>query len=459
MRLNKPKFTVCLILLCLSVQAWAFDSGSTGADGAFAPSSDTSVALPEGGILNFTTFNIPAGVTVKFTTNAANTPAYILVQGDAVIDGTIDISGSDGTEFDNSPPGGFAGGLPEITRGGTGKGPGGGLGGTATTEGGSGGSYGSLGVAGESQGSTSVAPIYGSSVLQPLLGGSGGGGVAFTGNPSTITTQGARGGGGAGALLLAASGTLTFNGSILANGGDGAKSGNDRVGSGGGSGGAVRLIASTLTGAGTIDIRGGAKGDANHSSGQRQDGGAGGYGRVRLEADVASFTGTVAPLLVNISAPLAIFPANLPDIRITSVAGVTVSANPTGDNDVVLPTSVSNPVTVGLAATGVPLDSTIDVTLTPSNGSASTVTSAALSGTVANSTATVQVSLPEGASTLVAAVSFSVSGGMASLYTPYTNGEFVAKVELRSTFGEGTDLLLTTASGNVYKVNRNMVDL
>ena len=454
MLLHKPKFVAWLILLSLSTQVTAFDSGSSGADGTFAPTSDATIILPEDGILNFTTVNIPAGVTVNFRRNAANTPAYILVQGDAVIDGVIDVSGSDGTEFYNSPPGGFAGGLPQAGRGGTGKGPGGGLGGQPTIVGGNGGSYGSPGAQGTRQPPSSITAIYGSTVLQPLLGGSGGGAVAFVGAGSTISTQGARGGGGGGAILIAVSGTLTLNGSILATGGDGAESENLRVRSGGGSGGAVRLIASTLAGAGNIDIRGGNKGDAT-SQVSAEDGGAGGYGRARLEADAFTFTGGVTPVLVNIFSPSAIFAATLPNVSITSVAGVSVSTNPTGDSDVILPTSISNPVTIGLAATDVPLDSTIDVTLTPSNGSSFTVTGSALSGTVANSTSTAQVTLPQGASTLVATVSFVVSGGMASLYAPYTNGELVAKVELRSTLGEGTDMLLTTESGNVYRVNRD----
>src|SRR5262245_3191512 len=74
-----------------------FSSGSTGADGAFNPASNVTVTLPANGVFNYTTINIPSGVTVKFTRNAANTPVTLLAQGDVVITGTIDISGSPGT--------------------------------------------------------------------------------------------------------------------------------------------------------------------------------------------------------------------------------------------------------------------------------------------------------------------------------------------------------------------------
>lgn len=446
MRLNSLKFACCLALLTQPLLGWAVESGSTGVDGAFAPTSDASFAIPADGILNFTTFNVREGVTVKFSANAANTPVFILVQGDAVIDGTIDISGADGDEFDASPPAGFAGGLPAPTQGGTGQGLGGGVGGDSS-DGGNGGSYGSVGFAGTSN-SFAVREIYGSSVLQPLLGGSGGGAIDVRANEA-----GARGGGGGGAMLLAVSGTLTVNGNILANGGSGGVSQSLRYGAGGGSGGAVRLIASTLSGTGTIDFRGGDGGEATSTGAQIFGGGAGGNGRARLEADAYSFTGEVIPLTAVVSGPLPIFPANLPSVRITSVAGVTVSSNPVGDSDVVLPSSVLNPVTIGLSATDVPLGTTIDVIITPTNSSLVTVNSSALTGTVANSSATAEVTLPTGASTIVAAVSFSVSGSLASLYSPYANGEMVANVELKSTLGQGSSLLLTTEAGNTYTVN------
>jgi hypothetical protein len=279
------------------------------------------------------------------------------------------------------------------------------------------------------------------------LGGSGGGASSNSG-----TTPGNRGGGGGGSVLLAVSGTLTLTGSILANGGEGASfisSVSSVQGAGGGSGGGVRLIASTIVGSGNIDISGGVRGSGLSG----RSGGTGGIGRARLEADVFNFSGSVTPNVATTSAPLPVFPSNLPSIRIISVGGASVPANPIGENDVILPSSIVNPVTVAFAATDVPPGSTVELTISPISGSPTTVVSAGLSGTLASSTDSVQATLPQGASVLLASVGFAVTNQTASLYAPFTNGEMVARVELRSTMGNGSSSIrLTTKSGRVIDV-------
>ena len=78
--------------------AQTFNSGSTGADGAFNPPiGTTTLALPPNGVLHFTTVNIPAFATVKVTRNAASTPVTILASGNVTIAGVIDIRGTDGS--------------------------------------------------------------------------------------------------------------------------------------------------------------------------------------------------------------------------------------------------------------------------------------------------------------------------------------------------------------------------
>ena len=99
-------------------------AAKTGADGALAPLADTVLTLPPNGIFNFTTINIPSGVTVTFTRNASNTPVTFLATGDVTIAGTIDISGQNGEDGNsgNVPagaggkggPGGFDGGYGGI---------------------------------------------------------------------------------------------------------------------------------------------------------------------------------------------------------------------------------------------------------------------------------------------------------------------------------------------------------
>lgn len=364
------KLSHFLLLSILTTPAIAFDGGSTGSDGAFAPVSSTTIVLPPDGILNFTTMNIPSGVTVRIASNLSNSPAFILVQGDAVIDGIIDISGVDGDAVSSNPAGGFAGGLPlQVTSGnglgGNGQGPGGGPGGTPSSPAANGGGFGASGGIAQA-GNRPASSAYGSTTLQPLLGGSGGGASI-----SAPTIPGQKGGGGAGAVLIAVSGVLTLTGSIDASGGYGTPTTGTSgllYGSGGGSGGGVRLIATTITGNGTIAIEGGAAG-----VGTNRIGGAGALGRARLEADIFTFTGTVTPNVVATSAPLPVFAANLPTIRISTIGGSAVPANPIGENDVILPSSIVNPVTVEFAATDVPLGSTVELTLSPASGVSTTL--------------------------------------------------------------------------------------
>ena len=120
----------------------AVSSGSTGADGAFSPTVNTQVTLPASGVLNYTTVNIPSGVTVTFLKNTANTPVTILASGDVTVAGIIDLSGKPGNPTgaagngavgdDGVPgvggPGGFdggRGGKAPLGQGGNGLGPGG----------------------------------------------------------------------------------------------------------------------------------------------------------------------------------------------------------------------------------------------------------------------------------------------------------------------------------------------
>src|SRR5437870_2733465 len=78
------------------VFAQTFSSGSNSSLGAFNPTSNTTVTLPADGVLNYTTINIPLGVTVTFTPNAANTPVTMLATGDVTIAGTIRVNGASG---------------------------------------------------------------------------------------------------------------------------------------------------------------------------------------------------------------------------------------------------------------------------------------------------------------------------------------------------------------------------
>jgi len=91
---------------------FAYDSGSTGADGALCigdkkrspdgqscvadpdvPTDNVVVTLPPSGILDYTVVYISYGSTLAFQRNAANTPVYLLASGDVEIHGVVDVSG------------------------------------------------------------------------------------------------------------------------------------------------------------------------------------------------------------------------------------------------------------------------------------------------------------------------------------------------------------------------------
>ena len=468
------------LMIGLAPPGWGFDSGSTSADGAFSPTVDTTVDLPVDGVFNFTTVTIPSGVTVRFNKNTANTPVTFLVSGDVTIDGSINISGGasstvgaagDGNQGDDGLPGiggpggfdGGRGGVPGNSIGAPGLGPGAGNqargNNTSGTGCGGGGAGYSVTGANSSTSSSSNSPTvcdlsdkalggnaYGVEILLPLIGGSGGGGAS-----AGTAFGGSGGGGGGGAILIAASGTVTVNGAINANGGESGNSAGSLEGGtgGGGSGGAVRIVATTLTGNGPITANGGNRGISATTS--RGYGGKGSTGRIRLEADIYTRTTPTSPNF-SFAVPQDIFVAGLPNLRITSVAGVAAPASPTGDEDIVLAESTPNPVTVEFATTGVPVGNTVALTVTPSSGSAVRVVSAAITGAEAAGVTSVSVDLPDGPSVLSAEVSFTVTVAMREQfdYSRFAKGEPVERIRLSIDPALGSLTTLMTAIGNEY---------
>lgn len=486
------------VLVTLPVSgALAFNSGSTGADGAFNPTVNTTVELPPSGILNYTTVNIPAGVVVTFKKNATNTPVYILASGDVSIAGWIDIRGGDGKDTGTSGggalgddgiaglggPGGFDGGRggrddlslrPEVIRGGAGLGPGGGKGGIEGGDGcadgryhkyfGIGGAYATNAYSVDSSArscnpgaSQSLSRSYGSSLLQPLIGGSGGGGGRGGAN-----YPGSGGGGGGGAVLVASSGTIRLtggtSGGINARGGDGGdQAGTNTGGRGaGGSGGAIRLVATTITGNGYLLAEGG----CSRNNGSRQncgsDGGAwdkygGSDGRIRLEADSITYSGTSQPAYVA-DVPGPVFIAAAPAIRIASVAGQPVPASPTGKADVTLPATTTGPVEVVFETTNVPVGNTVLLRLVPGYGNVTEVLSPAIAGSTASGTTSVTVTLPQGPSTLQATTTYTVVLAMGEALSKYAKNERVEKVRLTVAMGSEPAARLITVSGKEYDV-------
>jgi hypothetical protein len=452
---------VALALLCASATLQAqntFSSGSTGADGAFAPATSQSIAVPDSGVFNYTTVNIPTGVTITYTRNSSNKPLTILASGDVVIAGTINMDGKPGNSNGSGGfggPGAFSGGaggygFDQSFSGVPGDGPGGGGGGggSATNNqpgGGGGGGFGTAGAG--TSGPVTVqglaGPRFGAVTILPLIGGSGGGGGGAINN-----SRGGAGGGGGGAILIASSGTITVNGTILARGGAG-NVGNG--GGGGGSGGAVRLIANTLTGNGTVNVGGGNGTGAFNGFG----GGGGGQGYVRFEAyDYSNFTGTTTPgNIISFAFPHPITPPSAPTLRIASVGGVNAPTAPQGSlqgvPDVIVPSSQPNPVTVALEGANLPVGTVAQVLLTPSKGNRTTVQSSGLAGTETASTASASVTLPGGISVISASVVIDLT--IASAKPLFIEGERVNRIEVAATFGGASELTYITQSGRRIK--------
>lgn len=490
----RPQALMAALALAFAVTgAHAFTSGSTGADGALAPTVNTEIQLPPSGVLNYTTINIPAGVTVKFKRNALNTPVYLLASGNVTIAGVIDINGKtaaatgtagDGVVADDGVPGeggpgGYDGGrggrddlaqTPAVIRGGAGLGPGGGLGGVEGADGcGSdnrqyryiGGSAGYAQAALEQYyhpggyyqwcgASPASGKAYGSAILQPLIGGSGGGGGRGGAN-----FPGSGGGGGGGALLIASSGTVTLTGSIAASAGyGGAVAGTNSGGSGGaGSGGAVRIVATSVTGAGSITANFGCPQGITGSINTNMTCNyfRSSVGRIRIEAETLTYSGATTPAYTT-DVPGPVFLASLPSLRIATIAGVAVPATPTGNADVTLPTDVVNPVTVTFETVNVPTGNTILFKLIPAYGVPTEVLSAAIAGTTAAGTASITVALPQGPSTLQATTTYTVVVAMGDALSVFAQNERVEKVQLIATLGGAGQAKLITVSGKEYMV-------
>lgn len=475
MNFQHPITALSVIVVLISGRpASAFDSGSDGSLGPLAPTTDLTLVVPDAGIFNYETINIPNGVTVTFAKNSANTPVIILASGDVTIAGTLSVDGGDGQDVgptqaatDGAPgvggPGAADGGRGGIyissglEKGGVGRGLGGGgsgrfVGNAQRTGpcGGAGGGFGGRGADAADVICRNIAGVrggvaYGTNTLSQLLAGSGGGGGS--GGSSLF---GSGGGGGGGALLLASSGTVTIadTGVISADGGDsGSLTGLGFGGSGGGgSGGAIRIVATTIAGEGTIRALGGSAGSAPNCA--LCPGSPGGIGRIRLEAENLLRLSNTNPAY-SFSPPTPLFYSNIPTLRVVRIGGVDVPLAPTGDQDVVLPGAVLNPVNIDLETTGIPVGTIVQVVAKRIRGGLVVVNSSVV-GTVANGTATASIDLPNGVSVIEAAATVTVTASLGNALRNFAQGEQVDRIELATASGQGSTTTLITVSGKRY---------
>lgn len=375
------------------------------------------IPMPADGVFVFDSVNIaprPSDscfIAISFIRNAANTPVTMLVKGDVTMASTtcsptyIWVGGNGTPATANAQaagvgslggPGGFRGGdgayqtINGSSNGGAGFGPGGGLGATAAPF---------------IQGARGT--FLGSPDLLPLVGGSGGGGGASS-SPSA-GCGGGGGGGGGGAILIAANGTIRLDGNshIYADGSSRGDPDNFGCGTrgGGGAGGAIRLVANSITGTGFLGARGG-RGDS-----------AGDHifaptGRIRMESLTNTFTGSTDPIAARATSPGPLVSPLNPRVRITSINGAPIADPPAGVYgtafDVVIPAPTLVPI--NFSTSGVPTNTTVEVTVKPRLGPPPLVSTVTLTNcdSAGNCLGTTSFNLPAGTYIVEARATFQV---------------------------------------------------
>lgn len=376
--MKAPSYLLAVLLFVPIFLSAQVNTGSDGSDGVLNPQTDLVIDMADhpNGIYQYSSVNVPTGVTVTFVPNVHGPPVVWLVQTSVLVDGTVDVSGHGNI--------GLAGGLPGPGgwRGGEGgqqasdgEGPGGGPKGTGTS-------------------SIQNGKFLGSTdYLIPLLGGSGGGGTDADGSNFNIGDEG--GGGGGGAILIAAS-EVTVNGIVRAGGGHGGYYASW------GSGGAIRIVAAEIAGTGSFDT--------NTPYGNN--------GRIRFDSYHTIFSGQISGEFSQGFQPIIIPPVGVgAQLRIVSVAGQAVTTTPTGElatPDVVISSEQTNPVPIVVECENVPLNSLIYVNVKPLSGETLSSLATRNGGTDASSTATTNFNLPRGGGLIWAQATIGLFSSSAS---------------------------------------------
>lgn len=464
-----------LALIAPSLAQAQVNSGSNGSDGEFNPSVDTVMNMADhpDGIYQYTSINIPAGVTVTFLPNANNAPVTWLVQSNCMIAGVVSLNGKSSTNVSGAlgGPGGYAGGRGNLLGGSgaqAGNGPGGGMmtanvgwvGGNASFA-----EMGQLATGFGAQPQQPPGAIYGNSYLLPLVGGSGGSGSGSDG-----------GGGGGGAILIVVSGQFSLDGRIEAKGGDGFtgivcgffECWVNGFG-GGGSGGAIRVVATTTTGTGALNASGGFAGRAYCWGGACSQNSAG-RGRVRIDAFSDNLNANISAVSTRGFQPVIVPPTNSPTLSIQTIAGFPVAASPTGTPttpDVIIPAQQANPISIAVGCANIPLNTQIIIDVKPASGATIQGVGVNSVGTQASSTATIQVNMPRGGGIIqakaVSGIAGSLSGSLSNgerfkhyAQTGLTaDGELFSKMEIIATLGRGQEITYITESGKRFVLPRN----
>jgi hypothetical protein len=256
---------------------------------------------------------------------------------------------------------------------------------------------------------------------------------------------GGGGGGGGGAVLLSATNEIAFTlgggvSSIYAIPGTGgiAQSNCGTIPGGTGEYGSVRLVATKISGNGTIQA-----------------------GRLRIEASTSTFTGGVPTNTSFTQFPARPIPTALPALRVTAVNGVAAPANPVGSlatPDINFPTAITGNVTVNIGASNIPVGTQVFVRVTPTNSAftATTATSSALAGTLDNSTASASIGIPPGVGSMTVSATFQITPLFAQLKLPLVDGAAPALAEVILDKDGASHLYLLGKEGSRVEMTSDM---
>jgi hypothetical protein len=177
--------------------------------------------------------------------------------------------------------------------------------------------------------------------------------------------------------------------------------------------------------------------------------GFGGDGRIRVEAytNTATINFSQAP---SIAQPGVVSLPGGPSLRIASVGGVAAPASPTGSfavPDITLPAGTTNPITIGLAASNIPLGTIVAVVMSPLNGVPTYASSTALAGTVGASTATASITISTNQPSVLSASATFTLAALPGAGPVFAEGEEVERVRVAAILGGPSQVVYITRSG------------
>ena len=309
-----------LLLLIALCPAMVFGQGcpnfGNGSNGALHVTADSSII---GGEYQFTSFNIPAGVTLSVI---GSNPLQIRCTGSVSISGILQANGGNGNDGITYISGGNGGiGVAGGGNGGngsfsSGSGPINGTDGSYTGAGGMGAGWSGGGGAGHANSGASSGgvggfggPNFGANTLPGFEPGAGGGG----GSGGYDCGAGGGGAGGGYISIFAPDVTIGATGMVSCKGGNGGSDGTGNCGGGGaGSGGAIWISGQNVIISGSINVSGGI-GGASMISGNPYygTGGNGSDGRVRIDYNNLTNTGTVLPSIGYSQTPVVFFTTSI----------------------------------------------------------------------------------------------------------------------------------------------------